>query len=90
MDFEWDTGNLGEIGNHDVSPSEVESVILNPLSEKSGVYERNGEPRAPVIGPSNEDRILVVLYTIRRGRIRVVTAYPASLRAVWQYRERYP
>jgi uncharacterized DUF497 family protein len=40
----------------------------------------NSEDRILVLGQTNADRLLVVVYTERRKKIRVVTAYPMSRR----------
>ena len=77
MDFEWDAGNITEIGKHRLSPAEIEEVLKDPRSHARPPYVRQGELRWFVLGPTSEGRILVVVWTPRSGRIRVVTAYPA-------------
>ena len=74
-EFEWDQANTDHLARHGVAPSEAEEVLANePLVLESG--ERKGELRIVCLGRSDAGRPLVV-YTNRRGRIRVVTAYPA-------------
>ncbi len=42
------------------------------------VQFRNWERRVLCAGRTSKDRALVVVYTVRGGRIRVVTAFPAK------------
>jgi uncharacterized protein len=85
VDFDWDAGNLPE--RHRLDPAEVEAVVRSPNSRTFATYSRQGEPRAGLVGSTDAGRILVVVYTIRGGRVRVVTAYPASPRVRRWYRE---
>lgn len=50
--------------------------------------ERNWETRHVVVGPTAVGRLLVVVYTVRRGLVRVVTAYPANRAVRKLYEER--
>jgi hypothetical protein len=72
--FEWDERNVGHIALHDVTPDEVEQVIANdPISLE--VVIRKGERRTVCAGWTDSGRVLKVVYTVRNGRIRVVTAH---------------
>jgi uncharacterized protein len=75
-EFEWDTGNLEHIARHDVTVEEVESVFEFPRYEEPELV--NGEERVWVLGVTENSRCLTVVYTVRNGRIRVVTAHPAN------------
>ncbi len=48
--------------------------------------ERSGEERHTELGETAAGRLLVVVWTWRRRRIRVVTAFPANRkwRALWR------
>lgn len=84
MEFEWDDANLEHIAEHDVSPEEVEDVFYNhPLRINSEVIEE--ELRHEIVGETNEERILTIIWTERRGRIRTVTAFDASLKDLKRY-----
>lgn len=78
MEFEWNAGNLREVGRHGLYPADVEDAMRSPrpLVLRSGL--RNGEWRITLVGVTRQSRILVVVYTRRAGRIGVVTAYPNS------------
>ena len=75
--FEWDESNRAHLSRHDVTPEEAEQVITHdPIVLEAQI--RNGERRVLCAGRSTEGRSLVVIYTLRHGRIRVVTAFPAK------------
>lgn len=78
--FDWDTQNVGHIGRHGVTPAEAEEVILGEPMEQ-GADVRGGERRAMFLGVTAAGRLLIVVVTTRRGKIRVVTAYPAGAAA---------
>jgi uncharacterized protein len=72
--FDWDNANIAHIAEHDVTPEEVEAVILgDPLDAGFEVVE--GEERWSYLGETAEGRILRVVITLRGERMRVVTAF---------------
>jgi uncharacterized DUF497 family protein len=72
--FEWDDRNAGHIVLHDVTPYEVEQAIANdPITLE--VVIRKGERRTVCAGWTDSGRVLKVVYTVRNGQIRVVTAH---------------
>jgi uncharacterized protein len=74
--FDWDDANRDHIAHHQISPDEAEQVIDNdPLDLDAQTFD--GEQRIPSIGRTDQGRFLVVITTLRRSRIRVVTAFPA-------------
>jgi uncharacterized DUF497 family protein len=76
--FQWDDENVNHIARHDVTPEEVEYVMCGDAVELDVQYE-GGEPRFPLLGETAHGRILLVVYTVRDGLLRPVTAYqPAS------------
>ena len=88
MEFDWDAENTKHIGSHEVETADAEQVLCNgPLVVQ--YQEHDSEERILVLGQTNAGRLLAVVYTERRGRIRVVTAFPMSrrLEAIY-FRER--
>jgi len=74
MEFEWDAGNRKHIGRHAITPEEAEeAVTFEPLEADVQQYET--EQRVLCFGRTKTGRMLTVLYTERRGKIRVITAY---------------
>lgn len=83
--FDWDDANISHIGRHGVTPAEAAQVVLG-ASLQIESRERSGEDRYTELGETSEGRLLLVAWTLRRGRIRVVTAFPANRkwRALWE------
>jgi hypothetical protein len=87
--FDWDKHNRHHVARHDVSPEEVEQVLLNdPVDLEEEI--RNGEWRQIHLGETNAGRILIVVTMQREEYIRVVTAWPAKerLRAFWRAQQK--
>jgi uncharacterized DUF497 family protein len=78
-EFEWDVANLKHLARHRVTPTEVEDVLENDPAQL-GYDVVNEEERWTVVGHTNLTRVLVVTWTLRKGSIRVVTAWPAPKR----------
>lgn len=75
--FDWDEANARHIASHQVSAGEVEQVFTH--DERSIDYDViNGEERWTVVGETDNGRVLIVVFTMRRELVRVVTAFEAS------------
>ena len=74
--FDWDQGNLGKNWiKHQVSNSECEELFFNlPLLLSDDVRHSDQEDRHYVLGQTNAGRMLFIAFTIRRDRIRVISA----------------
>ena len=74
MEFDWDAANKDHIARHGIAPEEVEeAVLIEPLD--AGVQQHGSEERVLCFGRTKSGRMLTVLYTERRGKTRIVTAY---------------
>jgi len=72
--FDWNAANVEHIARHTIIPQEAEDAVqIEPLD--ADVQQHDGELRVLCFGRTKSGRLLTVLYTERRGRIRVVTAY---------------
>jgi uncharacterized DUF497 family protein len=72
--FDWDQHNLRKIKAHRVTAAEVEEALsITPVL----IYDQDadGEVRYVYYGETASLRMLAVVLTERRGRIRVITAY---------------
>lgn len=77
LQFDSDESNRNHIARHGVAPEEAEEVISGqPIVLE--VQFRNRERRILCAGRTTKGRAVVVVYTLRGGRIRVVTAFPAK------------
>jgi uncharacterized DUF497 family protein len=77
MLFDWDAANTTHIARHGIAPGEAEQALkIDPLI--ADIQEHEGEQRFLCFGRTRSGRMLVVLYTEREGKVRVVTAYPMT------------
>jgi hypothetical protein len=76
-EFDWDEANIGHIARHGVSPEEVEQAFANDPLAVIAEQERSREQRVLCAGRTNAGRPLQFVYTVRHGRIRVITAHTA-------------
>lgn len=85
--FDWDTGKAdSNMAKHAVSFEEAETVFLDPLSMFVPDPDHSvGESRMIGIGLSGKGRVLVVSYTERESRIRIISARKATRRERWLY-----
>ena len=75
--FEWDDGNRAEITDHGVTEAECAAAFADPNRVARRAATDRGEPRAGIIGATEAGRLIVVIFTRRGARVRVVTAWPA-------------
>jgi len=88
--FDWDESNINKNWDkHRVHHLECEEIFFNePIItkvEKRGVPQ---EERVFALGVTNEGRFLFVVFTNRRGRIRVVSARDANKKERKIYHEK--
>jgi uncharacterized protein len=77
IEFDWDEENTKHLAAHKVMSAEFEQVLNNdPLDLDYDSID--GEERYRSVGLTNRGRYLLVVWTVRSGRIRAVTAFPAS------------
>jgi hypothetical protein len=77
--FDWDDANsMKSWERHHVTQAEQEEVFFNRpvflLDARAGERER----RYNVLGRTNNDRLLSVIFTVRRGLARPISARPMS------------
>lgn len=78
IEFDWDAGNAKHLAAHKVTPAEFEQLMTNdPLDLDYVVID--GEERYRSIGITNGGRFLLAAWTIRGGKVRAITAFPASV-----------
>lgn len=89
--FEWDEGNtVKSAAKHGVTPSEVEEVFTLHQAAPLGVQTSPAvaEERLGIIGPTYTGRMLQVVFTLRGGKVRPISARPAG-RKERKYYEAY-
>jgi len=78
IEFDWDDENKKHLEAHRVLPSEFEQLLSNDPIDLSFDLVGN-EERYRSVGMTYAGRLLSVVWTIRNGRIRAITAFPASV-----------
>lgn len=88
LEFEWDEGNIGKNKKHNVEDREAEEVFLdeNKKTFKDHLHS-NGEERFRVVGKTKKGRLLFVAFTIRKGKIRIISARDINKKEVSLYYE---
>lgn len=87
MDIEYDPSKaqLNE-RKHGVSFDEATSVLFDPIGLSFEDIDSETEHRWVILGMSNKDRLLVVIYTLREDEIiRLISARKATRKEVKQY-----
>ncbi len=87
MRFQWWVGpedNIAHIARHGLVPAQVEEAVRDPYRLALPGRQVRGEERGVVLGAAGP-LVLFVVYTIRAGACRVVTAVRARPRHVREY-----
>ncbi len=82
MQFEWDPRKAAaNAKRHGVGFAEAQTVFGDPLESTIPDPDHSvGEHRFLSVGRSDAGRVLVVSYTERGGRVRIISARPATAR----------
>jgi hypothetical protein len=88
--FEWDDHNIAHIAEHRVEPQEAEDALQDPDLVNAAPHRVPTERRWAAIGATAAGRVLVVVYTRRDRRFRVVTAREATVAEKRRYRRDRP
>jgi uncharacterized protein len=88
--FDWDEGNWSKNQDkHGVTPPECEEIFFNaPLVVGDDEGHSTEENRYFALGRTDSDRLLFIVYTVRRDRIRVISARDMSRKERAVYNER--
>lgn len=78
--FDWDEHNTDKNRNkHGVEPTECEEVFFHqPLVVSPDVKHSDVEPRFHALGTTDRGRLLLLVYTVRDKKIRVISARDMS------------
>jgi len=74
--FEWDTGNKNKnFIKHKVANEECEEIFFdqNKIIMKDVAHSKS-EERYTLIGQTKQKRLLHIIFTIRKDRIRIISA----------------
>lgn len=77
--FEWDAGNSTKSWErHRVTQAEQEEAFFNRPVFLLDAASSERERRYNVLGRTNSDRLLSVIFTVRRGLARPISGRPMS------------
>jgi len=78
--FDWDEGNYDKnTKKHNVTPLESEEVFFNrPIIVAEDIKHSQTESRYYVLGKTNAERKLYLVFTPRKKLIRIICARPMS------------
>ncbi|MGA1797028.1 MAG: BrnT family toxin [bacterium] len=87
--FEWDEGNINKNWEkHKVSHVECEEVFFNePLIVQKDREHSDEEIRYFTLGRTNSGRLLFMVFTIRRDKMRVISARDMTRRECIHYEQ---
>jgi predicted DNA binding CopG/RHH family protein/uncharacterized DUF497 family protein len=89
IEFDWDRANIDHLAEHKVMPGEFEQLLNNnPVDLDFQMVD--GEDRYRSIGLTDRGRLLTAVWTIRDGKIRAITAFPAGPAARKLFLEKVP
>lgn len=76
LEFQWDTGNSGKnLKKHRVADTECEEVFFDENKKVlNDVLHSEAENRYLLIGMTQLGRLLLVVFTIRKEKIRIISA----------------
>ncbi|OVE79407.1 hypothetical protein BVY01_02600 [bacterium I07] len=85
--FEWDEYNIKKNWEkHNVSPIESEQVFFNfPLLVEADIKHSKLESRYYVLGRTDSNRRLFIVFTIREDKIRVISSRDMNKREREEY-----
>lgn len=89
VEFEWDGAKAASNQvKHGVGFEEALTVFDDPLAAIFDDEEHSDrEPREIIIGHSDQSQLLVVIFTERSGRVRIISARLATRRERNDYEE---
>jgi len=86
VDIEFDPAKArSNLRKHRVSFADAEQALRDPFAVTINDPDAEGEQRFVTLGMDTLGRVLVVVHTARRDRVRLISARKASKREVEQY-----
>jgi uncharacterized DUF497 family protein len=77
--FDWDSANWRKSElKHGVAATETEEALFNNPNCQVDTRHSDEEQRYVALGETNAGRLLFISFTIRRNRVRVISARPMS------------
>ena len=88
FEFQWDYGNKDKnVAKHKVDIADIEEVFTFGLAIPLGVQVSPPVPeqRLGIVGPTSKGKYLTVVFTMREGKVRVISARSAHKKEKEKY-----
>ena len=86
FEFDWDAGNISKNKKHGVEYWECEEVFFDQKKVQSKDMIHSGdEERFIVLGKTKKERLLCLVFTIRSGKVRIISARDINKKEVYLY-----
>ena len=89
FEFDWDKGNIGKNRKHKVEDKEIEEVFFDKHRYifKDVIHSGN-EERFKILGKTKKGRLLFVVFTMRKKKIRIISGRDINKKEVYLYEEK--
>lgn len=86
IEFQWDAGNSQKNEKHKVVNTEIEEVFNDPNKAMSSDEKHSYvEQRHILLGKTKKKRLLYIVFTVRNGNVRVISARDVNKKEVDLY-----
>lgn len=88
--FQWDKGNKGKnYLKHKVTDQECEEVFFDSKKKIfKDLLHSDKEDRYVLLGQTKENRVLFIVFTVRSGKVRVISARDLNKKEKMLYEEK--
>lgn len=86
--FLWDAGNWPKCGKHGLKKDEIESLFTRNPRILPDRKEHGAETRYNAVGQGDDGRHLFIVFVVRDGKIRSISARPMHKKEVARYEKR--
>lgn len=85
-EFEWDRGNREKNKKHHVTDREAEEAFFDEQKAiYRDVFHSKTEERFILLGKTRQERLLYVIFTKRRSKVRIISARDTNRKEVRLY-----
>jgi len=88
--FDWDDANRDKCRSHGVTTEDIEQLFGKPLLVIDDPHDHAIERRFRAIGRSSKNRFIFVVFTVRQGLIRPISARFMHQKEISRYEKDNP
>ena len=90
LEFQWDKGNIGKNFKHKVEDREAEEPFFDRKRKvyKDILHSSRQEKRYILLGKTKNKRLLYVVFTMRGGKIRIISSRDINKREMAMYEKK--